>query len=431
MNCMHMLAMVAIGAVFVGTSDADEIVVEWRRTIGLADSGETASAIGRMPGGGYALAGTKSRLHSTSGMVAALWLLNAECQLQSTHTFGEPTDYAGGLGVGSSSLLLMSRNRIRVLSLNGDSTGVFLPSDEDVRDFSMLSKLGNGDFLTSEWNWIDEQSMSSVIRLSPNGVERWTTPIDTPHVTSFTSAVEVGDDIVAVGLCKPPVPAPRRVIVVRLTEGGLVRWVKPYGLPGTLEAAGIVALPGGGFNVVVETSGGSAADTTTLLRLDADGDSVWTKALPNSPLSVVRTGPNRMLVVGCLEETGHSRKPFFMLTDDDGAIVDSMTYDSGDWTRGVAPTGDGAWVVAGGTRVSGGDAVVYRLRIDGATRTVKPTSAGGSGRATAASGKVAVFDIRGRLMGIDHTSAVANGAVRLGTSGAHGAAGVYVFGERR
>ncbi|MGD2215819.1 MAG: hypothetical protein PVJ64_03640 [Gemmatimonadales bacterium] len=160
------------------------------------------------------------------------------------------------------------------------------------------------------------------------------------------------------------------------------------GGPGTEVGNAVRELPGGGYIVVGYTSSfGAGAEDVYLVRTDAAGDTLWTRAIggPGGDFGwdIRATGDGGYIVVGFTNSLGAGGDDVYVIrTDAEGSALWTRTYGGPDDERAWAfhETSDGGYVIAAQTESYGaGEWDLYLLRIDASGDTVWTRTLGGPG----------------------------------------------------
>jgi len=169
--------------------------------------------------------------------------------------------------------------------------------------------------------------------------------------------------------------------VVRIAANGSLLWTRTIGTVAGFDGASSVAqMDDGGF--VIAGSGGYPGGSALLFRMDATGDTLWTRTYSAlSAKCVRRTTDGGLIIAG---ETGTSA--YLMKTDEDGTVIWSHNYSgpSSSTVKGrvVSNTIDGGYILSGEFRESGvgndWDAFLIRTNANGDTLWTR--TYGGSNR---------------------------------------------------
>ena len=144
---------------------------------------------------------------------------------------------------------------------------------------------------------------------------------------------------------------------LKLTPQGDSIWMKYYGGPDWDICRQLVATPDGGFALFGQTySFGQGEGDFYLVRIDGDGDTLWTKTYggsgDESGESIALANDNGFFLAGHTESFGEGGKDMYVVrTDALGDTIWTKTYGGleDDYCYAVAITEDGGYLLAGGT----------------------------------------------------------------------------------
>ncbi|MEO5562025.1 MAG: BACON domain-containing protein [Chitinophagaceae bacterium] len=171
--------------------------------------------------------------------------------------------------------------------------------------------------------------------------------------------------------------------VIKLNAAGDTLWTKTYG--GTLNdgASSIVATPDGGYAIIGSTEsndgdvhGNHGNGDLWLLKLNAAGDTVWTKTYGGSGNEgsgeIVTTSDGGYAISGYTTSTNidihdnhGSADMFLMKLTANGTLIWSKTYGGSDWEepRSLITTSEGGFVLAGLTESNDKDVTGFHVPI--------------------------------------------------------------------
>lgn len=158
-----------------------------------------------------------------------------------------------------------------------------------------------------------------------------------------------------------------------------VLWTQSYGGAARDVGGSIADAPGGGWLVVGSTrSFGDGTDAIWLLRLDAHGDTIWTRSLGAPPgmrtaTMSIASAPDGWVVGGQRHVAGNNRDIVIIAVDSIGHERWSRTYggDGYDHFEVIRRTSDGGYIVGGGYTSPGDDHDrPWVLRLDGMGDTI-------------------------------------------------------------
>ncbi|MDH3216916.1 MAG: T9SS type A sorting domain-containing protein [Candidatus Krumholzibacteria bacterium] len=164
-----------------------------------------------------------------------------------------------------------------------------------------------------------------------------------------------------------------QIVFHRLDAAGNIVNTRNYGHIGADEAWSIVETSDGGFAIAGITDVSNSGQTDVyLVRTDASGDTLWTRAWgggdDDEGHCVEQTPDGGFVVAGNTLSFGAGSADIYLLrVDAFGDTLWSRTYggSSGDWGRCVRLTSDGGFVVAGYTSSYGaGQSDMYLVKTD-------------------------------------------------------------------
>jgi hypothetical protein len=183
------------------------------------------------------------------------------------------------------------------------------------------------------------------------------------------------------------------ILLVKLDRDGDTLWTRTYGEVGPEKALSCAATSDGGFILAGAKSiwtGWYYIGGPYLLRVDAEGDTLWTKMydMPGvgGACSVRQTEDGGYIICAPRDKWPGEFSPddidfFIMKTDAWGDSIWTSVCggDANDWPRDIVQTADGGYAVVGGTRSFGGDEDVYLVKFSECGDTVWTRAYGGAG----------------------------------------------------
>jgi hypothetical protein len=147
------------------------------------------------------------------------------------------------------------------------------------------------------------------------------------------------------------------IFVIKTDADGGIQWRKNYGGPLNESGECIQQTSDGGYIVVGHTfSFGSGDSDIWLLRMNTDGDTLWTKCFGGSfgedGKSVAETSDGGYIIAGSTQSFGAGRTDVYLVrTDANGDTLWTRTYGTPerDYGFSVEQTSDGGFVIAGKT----------------------------------------------------------------------------------
>ncbi|MCK6606345.1 MAG: T9SS type A sorting domain-containing protein [Ignavibacteriaceae bacterium] len=180
------------------------------------------------------------------------------------------------------------------------------------------------------------------------------------------------------------------VYIVKTDSGGNHIWSRTYGGTSDEEAYAVEVLPDGGYIVGCATSSfGAGSRDGWLIRLDASGNSLWTKTLGGLSTDGIRglqrTSDNCFIITGWTASDGAGilGNAWLVKTDSLGNILFNKNFGGSDADRGlsVQQTSDGGYILTGYTASTGaGLDDLYLIRTDASGNQLWIKTFGGTGR---------------------------------------------------
>lgn len=160
------------------------------------------------------------------------------------------------------------------------------------------------------------------------------------------------------------------IYIVKTDPNGDVLWERGYGHPGRDFGTCVRQTSDGRYYVFGETSQttSSGADLY-LLRLDTNGDTLWTRTYGTADNEIGRTfsltADGGLILIG--QEAGQTGDILVYKTDGGGNVQWTQKYGGPDQDTGnfIEQTPDGGYVLGGGTTDSTGGFHLYGAKIDG------------------------------------------------------------------
>ena len=228
----------------------------------------------------------------------------------------------------------------------------------------------------------------------------WLIKTDASGDTAWTrtfggSGDEVGNAVrqtqdggfIVVGYTCPHGTSERDVWLVKTDASGNDVWDKTFGGVGLDEGSSVEQTPDGGYIIAgfTESSSPSGSDAW-LIKTDADGDTVWSRAFGGERAdwgtSVGRTMDGGYFVAGYTYSYGAGGGDMWLVkTDATGNRIWDRTFGGAGRDDGYSAqqTLDGGYVIAGNTESYGaGDADMWLVKTDAAGDTVWTRSFGGT-----------------------------------------------------
>jgi hypothetical protein len=239
-----------------------------------------------------------------------------------------------------------------------------------------------------------------LLRIGPTGMLLWEQNLGTPADEFGTDVQETGDGgFIVTGWCWSPVNS-TDVYLVRTDGAGQKLWEHRYGGSGSDYGHAVLALEDGGFAIAGSTASSGPSEDVSLIRVGEDGVRLWEKTIggagDDAGFGLLAVDDGNFVIAGSTGSFGSSRDIFLVYTGSDGTPLWQQQYGGPGIQEGraVARTGDGGFLIAGGTDpASSGEWDTYVVRTDslGRLRWEQRMGRGGSEYGSA----VAVTDDNG------------------------------------
>ncbi|MBD3234709.1 MAG: hypothetical protein GF315_13370, partial [candidate division Zixibacteria bacterium] len=131
-------------------------------------------------------------------------------------------------------------------------------------------------------------------------------------------------------------------------------WTRTFGGTDYDYGRAVTQTPDGGFAVAAVTrSFGGSGDDIYLIKLDENGDTLWTSLIIDGnysePFAIIATGNDELIMAGRRAEVSFY-DGYLVKTDALGNVLWSQTYgiaDQQEWMRSLSETSDGGFIMAG------------------------------------------------------------------------------------
>lgn len=146
------------------------------------------------------------------------------------------------------------------------------------------------------------------------------------------------------------------IFAVRLNSDGDTVWTKLYGNSGGNDMArSVIQTTDGGFAIAGETQSGAGAIDATITKIDASGNLLWSKAFggikDDLGHSIIEMNDEGLVLAGqALSYSIDSYDEIFLVkVDKNGTLIWAKTLSggSGEIARSIAKTADGGFVISG------------------------------------------------------------------------------------
>jgi hypothetical protein len=167
-------------------------------------------------------------------------------------------------------------------------------------------------------------------------------------------------------------PSDFNIYIVKTNSTGDLSWEKIYGSSGWENASSVISTDDGGYALTGYTlSEGAGLRDILLMKLDQDGDTLWTQTYGGSGneggSEIIQTEDLGYLIVGRTESFGAGLEDLYIVkTDNNGIQSWQKTYGgtSDDGASGVRQISGGGYIISGSTLSFSKDNDIYLLRVN-------------------------------------------------------------------
>jgi len=154
----------------------------------------------------------------------------------------------------------------------------------------------------------------------------------------------------------PGTPDSSNGYLVRIDDNGDTLWTRSFGNTGNDGFHGVCAVPGGGFVAVGWSSGSGLSVDLFMVRIDDNGDSLWTKRIGGTGhddgFGIESTPDGGFAIGGFTDSYGAGGLDVYLVkTDSAGEIQWTKTFGGTQWDFGqsIGATADGGVIMGGFT----------------------------------------------------------------------------------
>lgn len=241
-----------------------------------------------------------------------------------------------------------------------------------------VEQTSDGGYVIAGVNAVSSDCSYYLLKTDANGDTVWTrtsggTECDGAHSVQQTTD---GGYIIA-GFTGSFGAGGRDMYLVKTDEHGDTAWTRTYGGPDWDDAYSVKQTTDGGYVIVGWTGCWSAGGCHMyVVKTDGSGDTLWTRTFGGGGYSVQQTAEGGYIIAGETSEWGEGGGDVYLIKlDAYGDTLWTRTYGVGEGTSeygfSVQQTGDGGYIVVGGTEDSLGTASrFYVVKTDGGGDTL-------------------------------------------------------------
>jgi len=351
----------------------------WKHLYGRPSNTETLTDVKQTADGGYIAVGSTFSYEADPG-VEYLWVVKTDAEGDTlwTKVFGN----GGGDDAASSVVITQNGNFVIVgetasysqdgldawilkLDSNGDTiwTKTFSGNNADIAKSVIIDKkgryivAGHTKGATGIWDAL-------LLKYDADGNLLWDRTYGGTNLEKMNDLCQTEDgNYLLTGYTTSFGVDSEDLYLIKADENGDTVWTKTYGGPADQNGHGIDMLPDGGAIVAGWTGTFLSASDIWLLRVDADGDTLWTKTYHygdwDQANKVIRTFNGGFLL------SGKAKGNFMVMkTSDDGSVQWIENSLSNSVGLGIEQNAEGDFVVAGQDASAGLviDAILVKLK---------------------------------------------------------------------
>jgi hypothetical protein len=373
------LLYVAIITVFAQAPD-----ILWTKTFGGDDYGHGNSVL-QTEDDGFLIAGLKDFIPGQLN-TGDVWLIRTDSNGDTlwTKTYGDTSGWDEGYSIQQTSdggFIIAGKTSsygaglsdaylIRVDD-NGDTLWTKTYGGESDEYATCVQQTSDGGFILVGHTYSYGFGSSDVwlIRTDENGDTLWTKTFGTPGVDFGNSVQQTSDGgFIATGRIMSFISGAPDLYLIRINSNGDTLWTKSYNGPyfsySLDEGKDVQQMPDGGFFILGRTDGpvNTTNSSLWLIRTDSNGDTLWTKTYEYmAGNSMQLTTDGGFIITG---DTSLIR-----INDEADTLWTKALGISDDFAYSVQQTSDGGFIVAGRTNNSSSPPDVWLVRVgsDGTT----------------------------------------------------------------
>ena len=162
--------------------------------------------------------------------------------------------------------------------------------------------------------------------------------------------------------------------LVKTDAAGDTQWIRTYGKSSYETGEAVDQTIDGGYIVAGSTDGSGNGQQIWILRIDRQGDTVWTRIYGGSgdenTTDIAQTPDRGFIFVGSTTSYGAGSSDLYLVKTDSAGNVDwtrTYGYQYADWGNALAITADSGYIIIGGTNPSPNPEECYAwlLKVDG------------------------------------------------------------------
>lgn len=277
----------------------------------------------------------------------------------------------GSIVVGYTDSFTGGAVRIYIIRLDGDGDTLWTDThgSNDVQGFGIAATI-DGNYVIAGFSQTAGGGDALCVKINDDGGVLWQNTYGGSG-SDIAFAVEATADggAILTGWTVVDSVSGKDVYVIRIDASGDTLWTRGYGGSGDDFGTAICQVDDGGFLVTGWTdSYGAGSDDVYLLRIDAHGDTLWTRAYGDKNQDygegVIQAANGNFILTGVTQAASEAMSRIFLLeVSANGDTVWLQTYGEG-FGYDVAQTSDGGYILAGSHFNDFPNRNAYLLRTD-------------------------------------------------------------------
>src|SRR5690554_4345901 len=184
----------------------------------------------------------------------------------------------------------------------------------------------------------------SIIKITKTGNEIWRNDFDAGNMSEAYSLVQTSNDdlFICGSTFRNSSNTGQDILLVKMNSSGDTIWTKTYGGNESDYGNNIISTSDGNLLIAAKTEsfGAGAFGDIYLLKINFNGDTLWTKSYPDQdqevPFSLLETSDGGYLVTGTNEDNSNDRGLYLLKVNSDGEKLWDKTFGAGLWKWGFS-----------------------------------------------------------------------------------------------
>jgi hypothetical protein len=237
-----------------------------------------------------------------------------------------------------------------------------------------VQQTSDGGYIIGGWSFAPGAAVADarLVKIAANGDSVWTGEYGGAGADAANSVQQTSDDgYILTGATSSFGASDGDVYIVKTDAGGDTVWTRLIGGSGYDMGTSVQQTSDGGYVIAGVTFSYGAGGDVYLIRMDADGDTVWTRTFGStdweSARSVQETSAGGYIIAGTTDSLGVGNEDVYLIkTDDQGHAAWTNTLGGAGEQFGISvdQTSDGGYIVAGFAADFGISKGIYVVRTD-------------------------------------------------------------------